>query len=146
MGKFVEQADVTDRYEGDFPSDRLEWVYLRIDDVEADLILMVPSLGVPVGEVDPTRLQRVKALVADKVLELYRNPERVTQRTETFGPLSEAVSYQRGQAPRGYFTDAEVATIRLRTKRTNLGMARVKPFRPHVPAPGDVAGWGQRCP
>jgi hypothetical protein len=76
MGKFVEEADVTDRYEGDFPSGRLTWLETRIDDVEADLILMVPSLGVPVDQIDPTRLQRVKALVADKILELYRNPER----------------------------------------------------------------------
>jgi hypothetical protein len=130
VGKFVVEADVTSRYEGDFPTDRLGWVSTRIDDVEADLILMVPSLGVSVDEVDPTRLQRVKALVADKVLELYRNPERVTQHTTTFGPLSEALSYNR-TTPKGYFTDDEVRNVRLRTRRANLGVAQLKPFRPH---------------
>ena len=129
MGKFASETDVTDRYEGDFPSDRLAWVSTRIEDVEADLILMVPSLGVPVDQIDPTRLQRVTALVSDKVLELFRNPERVTQHTTTFGPLSEALSYQRS-SPRGYFTDDEVRNIRLKTKRSNLGVARVKPFIP----------------
>lgn len=143
MGKFVEQTDVTNRYEGDFPSDRLAWVDLRIDDVEADLILMVPSLGVPVDEVDPTRLQRVKALVADKVLELYRNPSRARTVTSTSGPYSDTDTFDTGKSmPKGYFTDYEVRNVRLRAKRSNLGMAKVKPFRPHVPAPGDY--WGCR--
>jgi hypothetical protein len=143
MGKFVDESDVTDRYEGKFPDDRLTWLSTRIDDVEADLILMVPSLGVPVGEVDPTRLQRVKALVADKVLELYRNPERARTRTSTSGPYSDSVTTaDTGRvSPKGYFTDDEVRNVRLRAKRSNLGMAAVKPFRPHVPAPGDYWGY-----
>jgi hypothetical protein len=128
MGKFAELGDVTARYEGDFPTDRDDWAVLRIDDVEADLILMVPSLDVPIDQISPTRLQRVKALVADKVLELFRNPERLTQHTTTFGPLSEAMSYQNSRvSPKGYFTDNEVSTIRLRSKRSNLGVARIKP-------------------
>lgn len=131
MGKFAELDDVTTRYEGDFPAEREDWVELRIADVEADLILMVPSLDEPVDQIASTRLQRVKALVADKVLELFRNPERVTQHTTTFGPLSEALSYAR-TSPKGYFTEDEVRNIRLRTKRSNLGTAHVKPFNPHA--------------
>jgi hypothetical protein len=132
MGKFVEEADVTDRYEGDFPSGRLTWVETRIDDVEADLILMVPSLAVPVDQIDPTRLQRVKALVADKILELYRNPERARTRTETAGPYSDSTTFDSGKAAlRGYFTDDEVRNVRLHPKRSNLGVARVRPFIPN---------------
>lgn len=144
MGKFVEPEDVTDRYEGEFPTERSTWLDLRIGDVEADLILMVPSLGVPVGEIDPTRLQRVKSLVADKVLDLYRNPERSRSRTSTSGPYSDSVTTaDTGRvSPKGYFTDDEVRNVRLRAKRSNLGMTQVKPFKPHVPAPGDY--WGIR--
>jgi hypothetical protein len=131
VGKFAELDDVTTRYEGDFPAEREDWVELRITDVEADLVLMVPSLDEPVDQISPARLQRVKALVADKVLELFRNPERVTQHTTTFGPLSEALSYAR-TSPMGYFTEDEVRNIRLRTKRSNLGTAHVKPFNPHA--------------
>lgn len=134
MGKFVEPADVTDRYEGTFPSDRSTWLDRRITDVEADLILMVPSLAVDVDQIDPTRLQKVQALVADKVLELYRNPERARTRTETAGPYSDSTTFDSGSTgTRGYFTDAEVANVRLRTKRSNLGVAHLKPSIPRDP-------------
>lgn len=132
MGKFAVQADVTDRYEGDFPTDRLAWVDTRITDVEADLVLMVPSLGASTDEIGTTRMQKAKSVVADKVLELFRNPERVTQHTTTFGPLSEALSYNRS-APRGYFTEDEVRNLRLRTRRANLGTARLT--TPHLQDP-----------
>lgn len=128
MGKFADQADVTGRYEGEFPSDRLTWVDTRIGDVEADLILMVPSLDLPLDQISPARLARAKSLVADKVLELFRNPERARTRTQGAGPYNESVtSYDSGKsATKGYFTDDEVATLRLKSKRSNLGVARVK--------------------
>lgn len=133
MGKFAELSDVENRYEGDFPSDRDAWATTRIGDVEADLILMVPSLGVPVDQIGATRLQRVKALVADKVLDLYRNPERSRTRTLAAGPFTEAITSDNGpRSPRGYFTDDEVRNVRLRTKRSNLGIARVAPFNPRA--------------
>lgn len=134
MGKFAVLDDVTTRYEGDFPAEREDWVELRITDVEADLVLMVPSLDEPVDQISSARLARAKALVADKVLELYRNPERARTRTQGAGPYNESVtSYDSGKTPaKGYFTDEEVATLRLRSKRTNLGVARVKPFIPGV--------------
>jgi hypothetical protein len=132
MGKFVENADVTGRYEGTFPSDRMAWLTTRIDDVEADLMLMVPSLDVAdVGQIAPARLQRVKALVADKVLELYRNPERARSRTDTAGPYTDTTTFDSGRsATRAYFTDDEVRNIRLHARRSNLGVARVKPWLP----------------
>ena len=135
MGIFVQPVDVTDRYEGDFPAARSTWLDRRIDDVEADLILMVPSLDVTdVGQSAPARLQRVKALVADKVLELYRNPERARTRTETAGPYSDSTTFDSGRTgTRGYFTDDEVANVRLHTKRSNLGVAHVRPSIPRDP-------------
>lgn len=134
MGKFAQLTDVTNRYEGDFPADREAWVGVRIGDVEADLILMVPSLAADVDQIDPTRLDRAKALVADKVLELYRNPERARTRTEGAGPYNETMTtYDSGKAPaKGYFTDDEVATLRLRSAAANLGTAYIKPFTPSI--------------
>lgn len=132
MGKFADESDVTDRYEGEFPDDRADWLETRIADVEADLMLMVPSLTAPVNEIEANRLQRVKALVCDKVLELFRNPERVNTRTSTSGPYSDSVTYQSGNrvSPRGYFTDDEVRNVRLRTRRSNFGVIKIKPFIP----------------
>lgn len=135
MGRFVEADDVKNRYEGVIPDDRSTWLTTRIDDVEADLILMVPSLGVEdVDQIAPARLQKVKAVVADKVLELYRNPERARTRTQAAGPYNESTTYDSGggkSVSRGYFTDDEVANLRLpRTHRSNLGVARVKPSIP----------------
>jgi hypothetical protein len=132
MGKFAELDDVKNRYEGEFPSDREAWVELRIADVEADLILMVPSVEASEDEIGPTRMARAKALVADKVLELYRNPERARTRTQAAGPYNESVtSYDTGKtSAKGYFTDEEVSTLRLRSRRSNLGVARVKAFIP----------------
>lgn len=134
MGRFVEPVDVTDRYEGDFPSNRSTWLTKRIDDVEADLVLMVPSLDVEdVSQIAPARLQKVKALVADKILELYRNPERARTRTQAAGPYNESTTYDSGNGKavtKGYFTDDEVANLRLRKKRSNLGVAHVKPSIP----------------
>lgn len=142
MGRFVEPVDVTDRYEGDFPSSRSTWLEKRIVDVEADLVLMVPSLAVPVLQIDPTRLQRVQALVADKILDLYRNPERARTRTETAGPYSDSTTVDSGRSsPRGYFTDDEVRNVRLHPKRSNLGVARVQPF-----VPGPRHPHGHRSP
>lgn len=135
MGRFVQPTDVTDRYEGIFPDDRATWLERRIDDVEADLILMVPSLDVTdVDQIAPARLQRVKALVCDKVLELYRNPERARTRTETAGPYSDSTTFDSGRtATKGYFTEDEVANLRLHKKRSNLGVAHIAPSIPRDP-------------
>jgi len=81
-GKFATQADVTGRFEGTFPSNRLAWVGLRLGDVESELMFQVPSLrksldeitadSVAAGDVD--RPNRVKTVVCEKVLDLFRNP------------------------------------------------------------------------
>lgn len=134
MGKFAVGADVTDRYEGEFPSDRLAWVDTRILDVEAVLLALVPSLDVPLEDIDDGRKARAKALVCDKVLDLFRNPGRVNQQSTASGPYSESTTFLSGLAQRGVggisFTEDELRLLRLRSKRSNLGVIRVQPFIP----------------
>lgn len=134
MGRFADGSDVAARYEGEFPADRLVWVETRIDDVEAVLMGLVPSLTVTPDEIDEGRKNRVKALVCDKVLDLYRNPGRVNQQSTTSGPYSESTTYLSGLARQGVggisFSEDELKLVRLRTKRSNLGVVRVAPFIP----------------
>jgi hypothetical protein len=86
-----------------------------------------------VDQIAPTRLQKVRSLVADKVLELYRNPERARTRTETAGPYSDSTTFDSGRTgTRGYFTDDEVANVRTHKKRSNLGVAHVAPSIPRT--------------
>lgn len=134
MGKFADGTDVTNRYEGEIPSERLAWVNTRVDDVEAVLMGLVPSLTVPLDQIDEGRAARVKALVCDKVLDLYRNPGRVNSQSTTSGPYSETTTFLSGLARAGVggisFSDDELRMVRLRGKRSNLGVAHIKPFIP----------------
>jgi len=141
MGKFAEVDDVTGRYEGDFPADREDWVALRIGDVESELMGQVPSLRKPIDQVnadsaavgDPDRINRVKALVCEKVLDLYRNPGGTTSQSTTTPDITISKSY-------GYFQDntrgkiafsaAELDSVKLRRRRSNFGTMTVAPWRP----------------
>jgi hypothetical protein len=140
--KFVEQADVTSRFEGEFPDDRLGWVDVRILDVENALMGLVPSLRKPVADItadsaargDPGRLDRVTTLVADKVLDLFRNPDpRVAQVSQTMEQDTVSRSYARDSARAGSvisFTEAELDSVRLRPKRrSKIGSIPVDPWR-----------------
>jgi hypothetical protein len=134
MARFAEVSDVTSRFEGTIPSDREEWVQTRIDDVEAVLTGLVPSLAASWDDIDDGRKARVKALVCDKVLDLYRNPGRVNQQTQTSGPYSESTTFLSGLAQRGVggisFSPDELRGVRLRNRRTNLGNTKLAPWRP----------------
>lgn len=135
-GKFATQNDVTSRFEGTFPSNRLGWVDLRISDVEGELMYQVPSLRKTSDEItadsiaagDPGRLDRVTALVANKVLEIYRNPEGVTQLARTMPDITTSRSYaadpNRGKVA---FTIAELDSVRLHTRRQRFGSITVEP-------------------
>ncbi|MEU9806225.1 hypothetical protein [Mycobacterium sp. NPDC050853] len=124
--KFASVDDVTSRFEKAFPSDREGWVQLRIEDVEAELMARVPSLRVPVGEIAADRLRQVKRLVADKVLELYRNPDGASQVSQTMEQDTMSRSYSR-DTYRGKiaFTDDELDSVRLKTKRPRFGTISV---------------------
>lgn len=136
MGAFAQGTDVSAEFEGVIPSSRTAWVTAKIDSVESRLIGLVPSLATLNQVADPARFSRVKHLVVEKVLELYRNPSGAQQ--QTAGPYSTA--YSAGvSSGRIAFTEDELSTIRLRTRRTNLGTVAVKPWRAQE-APG-VLRW-----
>lgn len=147
-GKFATITDVTGRFEGAFPDAQLTWVSTRIGDVEGELMFQVPSLRKDVDEIttesaaagDPGRLARVAALVANKVLDLYRNPEGVTQLARTMPDITTSRSYatdpNRGKVA---FTDAELCSVRLQKSRTKFGTITVAP--PHYTTRGVFGGY-----
>lgn len=137
MGTFAQFADVTAEFEGVMPSSRQTWVEAKIDAVEARLIGLVPSLANLVEADDPARFSRVKHLVVEKVLQLFRNPSGVTQ--QSAGPFSTA--YSPGTASGAIvFTADELATVRQRTRRANLGTVTLAPWRADR-APGVLRWW-----
>lgn len=101
--KFAARADVVNRFEGPFPEGRLPWVDIRVTDVENALMGVVPELRRPLEEIqeraelrnDAGYLDRVKTLVADKVLQLYRNPSGFTQRSITVDDVVDSWSSSR---------------------------------------------------
>jgi hypothetical protein len=136
-GKFVTQADVTGRFEGTIPSNRLAWVDLRIGDVESELMFQVPSLRKSLDDItadsvvagDPDRPNRVKTVVCEKVLDLYRNPGGPQTQKSTTTP---DVTISRAWSPdpsRGLvqFTPAELDSVRLHTRRQRFGTIHIDP-------------------
>ena len=124
---FAELQDVLDRYEGDLPTDKHAWVETRINDVEITLLGLVPSLANP--DVPADRLERAKILVCDKVLELYRNPDGSTYRTQTFGSMTDARSFSKEVASgRLMFTAEELRGVRPPSRRRTIGSIPVSPW------------------
>lgn len=116
MGVYAQFSDVTDRYEGEFPSDRQTWVEARIDDVEAELFGLVPALADDVSTDDPARAGRVRRLICEKILALYRNPDGAlaVSSSSTMGSLAESQSRTLARSERGTwfsFTDEELARV-----------------------------------
>lgn len=136
-GKFATQDDVTSRFEGTIPSNRLAWVTKRIGDVESELMFQVPSLRKSVPEIDAEstaagdedRLNRVKSLVADKVLDLYRNPEGASQRSTTTPDITTSRAWYAADATRGrvQFTPAELDKVRMPSRRPRFGTIMIQP-------------------
>ena len=114
MAKFAEFDDVAARYEDDIPGERDEWVELRLDDVESELIGLVPSLAADISTLDAARVARVKRLVCDKVLALYRNPDGALTISNTEGPWSESRTLPGSRVEPGSwvnFTDQELRRV-----------------------------------
>lgn len=132
--KFTTVADVTSRYvEGDFPAGKAEWVQERIVDVESMLIGLVPSLGAPVGEIEDARRRRVVALVADKVLELYRNPRGAGARNKTstmdgFSVSDNETFRDKTTSQAIWFSEQELNSVRKRKRRSDLRSIPVAPW------------------
>lgn len=142
--KFAEPEDVSARYEGTIPEDRGEWIELCIGDIEAELMGKVPSLRKSIDEInaesaaagDPDRLDRVKALVCRKVLDLFRNPDGAIQKSQTMGEVSQSSSWWRGSPSRGgaaggpvAFTVDDLDGVRLKRTRSRFGVATVAPWQ-----------------
>jgi hypothetical protein len=136
-GKFAAIDDVTNRFEGTIPSGRLASVKWRILDAERELMFQVPSLRKTVDEInaesaaagDPDRVERVRTLVADKVLDIYRNPDRgLNQLTRTMPDITASRTWApdptRGRVQ---FTPDELDSVRLHTKRRKFGTIMVVP-------------------
>lgn len=124
---FATYDDVSDRFEGTFPEDRRKWVELRITDVEAELVGLVPSLLRP--DVTDDRKARAKRLVADKVLELFRNPDGTTSRTQGMGTFTDQRTVSKDVASgKLTFTEEELASVRLRRGR-RMGTMTLAPWK-----------------
>ncbi len=144
-GKFASYDDVAGRFEGAIPSDRLDRIKQRILDVEYELMGKVPSLRKPIEDIDaesaaagdPDRRKRVTTLVADKVLDLYRHPDRSeNQRAVTTPDITTSRSWGQNDPTRGRvaFTDDELDSVRLRKqRRSRFGTIGVAPFAPTRP-------------
>lgn len=127
---YAHPDDVADRYvEGTFPSTKTAWAQLRIEDVESILIGEVPDLASTVG-IDDARLRRVRTLVADKVLDLYRNPEGKSASTSTMEGLTETYQFRGSRSNEAItFTEAELNRVRpKRRARRQLGSYGVAPW------------------
>jgi hypothetical protein len=136
-GKFATQDDVTGRFEGSFPSSRLAWVTLRIGDVESELMYQVPSLRKSINDIqadneaagDTDRLNRVRNVVANKVLDLFRNPRGPQTQQSTTTPDITTLDAFSPDPTRGrvQFTVAELDSVRLHTRRQRFGSIMIQP-------------------
>lgn len=136
-GKFVTVDEAEARYEDVFPSERRQWLMWRIFDTENALMGLVPSLRKPLVDIiadstaagDPGRVDRVKSLVIEKALGMFRNPTGVQQYTQTVDDVTESRSFYKGSVAIG-FTEDELNQVRLRTrKRSKLGSIPIDPWR-----------------
>jgi hypothetical protein len=124
---FADIQDVVDRFEGTIPDERLGWVEKKLADAETILTGLVPSLTYP--DVSAQRLAQAKILVCDKVLELYRNPDGSTYRTQTYGSMTDARSFSKEVASgRMVFTEAELQSVRPPRTRRRFGSIPVSPW------------------
>jgi hypothetical protein len=142
-GKFVTAGDVTARFEGNFPSNRVTWLKWRIIDVESELMNQVPSIANLDVLTDPDpafypttaegrRVRAVRGLVIDKVLEIFRNPNKYQSHTSTFDGQSSSytLSGSKDESNAGVeFTAAELNRVRVKKKRrSSIGNYGVTPF------------------
>ncbi|BDY33162.1 hypothetical protein [Mycolicibacterium mageritense] len=133
-GKFVNSAAVVARLEGKTPSTgRVTTIKWRILDVENELMGEVPSLRtIDLDSPDPAvqiRIGRVRTLVIDKVLELYRNPDGASSKSQAMDGISTTRSYRDGSGPGISFTEDELNRVRLpKPRRPKLGTYGARPW------------------
>ncbi|MCV7434818.1 hypothetical protein [Mycolicibacterium bacteremicum] len=139
-GKFVTVDEAEARYEGDFPSGRRQWLMWRLFDVENALMGLVPSLRKPLDDIiadsiaagDPGRVDRVKSLVIDKALQMYRNPfgGALAQQMQMVDDVQESRTFRGSTSAAIAFDEGELNQVRLRTRRrSKLGSIPIDPWR-----------------
>jgi hypothetical protein len=134
-GKFVTSDAVMARFEGIFPSSRVTWLKWRIVDVENELLGEVPSLRTidldSTDEAVKIRIGRVRSLIIEKLLDLYRNPDGASTKSQAMDGFSESRSYQQGSSEgrgRIAFTEDELNRVRLpKRRRPKIGTYGVSP-------------------
>ena len=133
-GKFVNSDAVVARLEGKAPSaGRVTTIKWRILDVENELMGEVPSLrAIDVDSQDEAvkiRIGRVRTLVIDKVLELYRNPDGAATKSQAMDGISTSRTYRAGSGPGISFTEDELNRVRLpKPRRPKLGTYGARPW------------------
>ncbi|MEV0357109.1 Gp19/Gp15/Gp42 family protein [Nocardia sp. NPDC050697] len=123
---FADRGDVRARYEGVIPDSRNAWLDAKIDDAESLLVSLVPSLA---DADDEARLGRAKAMIADAVLRVYRNPSGVTQETASVYSVSRSKDTASGML---FFPEAELEALRGSGRRRRLGSIPTSPWRVDV--------------
>ncbi|MEH3135357.1 MAG: hypothetical protein PGN30_10195 [Mycolicibacterium neoaurum] len=132
-GKFVTSDAVVARFEGTFPPGRVTWLKWRILDVENELLGEVPSLRtIDVNSTDDAvkiRVGRVRSLIIDKLLDLYRNPTGATSQTHEMDGFRESHTRDGGgNSGTVSFTEEELNRVRLpKRRRPRLGTYGVTP-------------------
>ncbi|MGV9540924.1 hypothetical protein ACWDSF_06325 [Nocardia beijingensis] len=123
---FATAEDVRARFEGVIPSSRDPWLDAKIADAESLLTSLVPSMATTTDE---TRLARAKAMVADAVLRVYRNPSGVTQETASVFSVSRSKATDSGVL---YFPEGELDALRGTSRRRQFGTIQTSPWRVDV--------------
>lgn len=123
---FATRDDVRAHFEGVIPSSRDAWLDAKIAAAESLLTSLVPSMATTT---DAARLERAKAMVAEAVLRVYRNPSGATQETASVYSVSRAKGVDSGIL---YFPDGELEALRGSGQRRRFGTIGVKPWRVDV--------------
>ncbi|WP_029932516.1 hypothetical protein [Nocardia otitidiscaviarum] len=123
---FATADDVRDRFEGVIPSSRDAWLAAKIADAESLLTSLVPSMATTT---DTARLARAKAMVAEAVLRVYRNPAGATQEVASVYSVSRSKDAGSGVL---FFPDTELEALRGSGRRARLGTIQTSPWRVDV--------------
>lgn len=80
MGRYADVQDVADRYEGEIPASRHDWVATLVDDAEQVLDSEIPTLDARVADGRVT-VAAVRRVVCTMVLAVVRNPSGYLSQT-----------------------------------------------------------------
>ncbi|WP_280471003.1 Gp19/Gp15/Gp42 family protein [Nocardia cyriacigeorgica] len=123
---FATRDDVRAHYEGVIPAGRDAWLDAKIAAAENLLISLVPSMETTTS---PVRLARAKAMVADAVLRVYRNPAGASQESASVYSVSRANAAASGLL---FFPEDELDALRGSGRRPRYGTIQTKPWRVDV--------------